>query len=104
MRREPTRAERILWRALRNKQAGAKFIRQHPIGPYIADFFCFEARLVIEVDGDQHALDDGLRHDAARDAYLRLQGMTVKRYSNHDVLTNIQGVMNEILDMLHSRQ
>jgi adenine-specific DNA-methyltransferase len=63
--------ERILWKILRNGQLGAKFRRQHPIGPYIADFYCAQAKLVIEIDSDTgHGTEEAENHDARRDAYM----------------------------------
>ncbi|MBB3344849.1 endonuclease domain-containing protein [Luteimonas sp. RC10] len=90
LRRAMTDAERALWRHLRMRQiAGARFRRQHPIGPYVVDFVCLAHRLVIEVDGGQHA--DSMS-DAARDAFLRTHGYRVLRLWNHDVLGNPEGV------------
>ena len=95
MRREPTEAERIMWRVLRNEQLGRmKFRRQSPIGPYIVDFVCFEAQLIVECDGGQHA-ESG--YDARRDAWLRSQGFTVLRFWNGEILENPNGVAEQIL-------
>ncbi len=94
MRRDPTPAERRLWLALRNRQLeGAKFRRQMPLGPFIADFYCSEARLVIELDGVSHT--DSLTDDA-RDAWMRGQGIRVLRFANCDVLGNLEGVVMAI--------
>jgi very-short-patch-repair endonuclease len=94
MRREPTDAERKLWQMLRGKRLqGFKFKRQQPIDRYIADFVCFERRLIIEADGGQHA--GGA--DAERDAYLTSQGFTVLHFWNNDILTNPEGVATAIL-------
>ena len=91
-----TEPEKILWSALRAKKVGdPKFRRQHPIEPYIADFYCADARLVIELDGDSH--NDREDYDAQRDAYLRDLGLTVMRVTNNDVLTNIDGAASAIL-------
>jgi very-short-patch-repair endonuclease len=90
LRRGMTEAERKLWSALRNSRlAGAKFRRQQPIGPFIADFVCFEQRLIIEADGSQHC--DSAR-DCRRDAYLQAQGFRVLRFWNNHILCNLQGV------------
>ena len=84
MRHEPTDAERKLWLILRARRfSGYKFRRQVPLGPYIADFVCFEQRLIIEADGSQHA--DNMR-DAARDAWFAAQGFRVRRFWNADIL------------------
>jgi len=88
-------AEQCLWRGLRNRQLhGARFRRQHPIGPFIADFACVEHRLVIEVDGGHHAEREGA--DAARTEYLRRDGWRVLRYWNNDVLRNCDVVLENI--------
>jgi len=91
MRRVPTPAEQKLWQALRKKQAGGmKFRRQMPLGPFIADFYCSTAPLVVEVDGISH-IDS--QTDARRDAWIQSQGIDVFRISNHDVLSNLEGVV-----------
>lgn len=98
LRRASTDAEKRLWRHLRDRKlAGAKFRRQVPIGSYVADFVCLEARLVVEVDGGQHAVP-GV--DAARTAYLESEGFRVLRLWNRDVLTNIEGVITSIEQIL----
>ena len=89
LRRDATPAERRLWQGLRRHQLGGlKFRRQVPLGPYIADFYCASARLVIEVDGISH-IDS--RSDASRDAWMARQGIRVVRVANRDVLTNLEG-------------
>ncbi|MBI4918249.1 MAG: endonuclease domain-containing protein [Acidobacteria bacterium] len=93
LRRASTDAERALWRVLRARGIGPKFRRQEPIGPYIVDFVALDERVVIELDGGQHAES---RSDPARDAYLRAQGFTVLRFWNSDVLTNLEGVVSRI--------
>jgi len=86
MRREPTEAERALWRVLRDRRLSSiKFRWQAPVPPYIADFVCFEHRIIIEADGLQHA--EGVR-DEKRDAFLAAEGFTVLRFWNADILTN----------------
>ncbi len=93
LRKSSTDAERFLWKLLRTKQVeGLKFRRQQPIGKYIADFVCFEKSLIIEVDGGQHSTDK----DADRDSWLISQGFKVLRFWNHDVLLNIEGVVEMI--------
>jgi very-short-patch-repair endonuclease len=99
LRRDATEAEKKLWAHVRNRQMGGfKFRRQWPIGPYIADFICFEAKLIIELDGGQHTPES----DVARTAYLKAQGWTLLRFWNNDVLTNMEGVLRTILDALPS--
>jgi very-short-patch-repair endonuclease len=94
LRRVATDAERKLWSRLRNRQiAGFKFVRQHPIGPYTADFCCREVKLVIEVDGGQHA---DSKRDIRRDTWLADEGYRVLRFSNVDALTDTEGVLEAI--------
>jgi len=94
LRRDATQAELKLWNRLRARAIdGCKFVRQEPIGPFIVDFVCRERRLVIEVDGGQHATD---ARDAVRDRWLRDQRYRVLRFWNNDVLGNIDGVLETI--------
>ena len=98
LRLEMTEAERKLWSVLRNRGIeGAKFRRQQPIGPFIADFVCRERRLIIEADGGQHA--DRLA-DASRTAFLESKGYRVLRFWNNDILKNIDGVAQTIAGVL----
>ena len=95
LRREQTEAEKQLWSYLRaGRLNGHKFRRQQPIGPYIADFVCQQARLVVELDGSQHADSP---HDAKRDAFLRSRGYQVLRFWNSDLQANRAGVLEAIL-------
>ena len=99
LRKNPTDAERLLWQKLRFWQVdGRKFRRQQPLGGYIVDFVCLERRLIVELDGGQHA--DRNAYDKKRDDWLRSQGFVILRFWNHDVLNNIDGVMDQILDSL----
>jgi len=95
MRGAPTDAERALWRLLRDRRLVAwKFRRQVVVGRYIADFVCFEARLVVEADGGQHCDSAG---DAARTAWFRNRGFRVIRFRNNEILGNLDGVVTAIL-------
>lgn len=95
MRREATEPERRLWSKLRRKQLdGYKFRRQHPIGRFIVDFYCHQARLVVEVDGASHAFEE--EYDAARTAWLEAQGLRVIRFHNRTVMENLEGVLQMI--------
>ena len=90
-------AEKLLWSKLRRKQLkGLQFYRQKVIGNYIADFYCPEVKLVIEVDGGQHYSAEGIEDDRKRDAYLTGEGITVVRCSDKDVLKDIKAVLEEI--------
>lgn len=102
LRKNLTKAERVLWRVLRNKQLKVRFLRQHPVGPYIVDFYTYEKKLVIEVDGDTHAQPEQVAHDRERDAYFESLGFRVKRYTNNDILPNLDGVLQDIMEVLHS--
>ena len=98
MRNGPTEAEKKLWQHLRQEQLGTKFRRQQAIGPYIADFAALTPKLVIELDGGQHAaLQD---YDAARTDFLRQAGYVVLRFWNHEVLENTEGVVQHIQQAL----
>ncbi len=100
MRLSMTEAELRLWLQIRNQQLGGlRFRRQVVIGPYIADFFCAEKRLVIEIDGGQHFEADGQRADQERTRWLEAQGLRVLRFDNLEVLTNIEGVCARIVDV-----
>jgi very-short-patch-repair endonuclease len=96
MRREPAPAELRFWHEVRDRRPnGLKFKRQVPVGPYIADFLCNEHRLIVELDGGQHA--DHVARDETRDAYLKSQGYTGLRFWNAEVFTNMSGVADMIL-------
>ena len=95
LRREMTPAEKLLWSRLRNKQLnGLKFRRQHPLGPFIADFYCAARRLVVEVDGDIH--DSQTERDAARTEQFEQYGYRVIRFRNEQVLNDIESVLAAI--------
>ena len=95
LRSKQTEAEQRLWYHLRaHRFMGLKFKRQKPMGRYIVDFVCLEHRLIIELDGGQHA--DQLVYDRHRDAWLRGQGYTVLRFWNNDVMQQLEGVLEQI--------
>ena len=99
LRAETTPAERILWRELRNRRfAGAKFRRQQPLDWYIADFFCAEARLVIELDGDSHMGKE--ERDALRQAYIESHDLRVIRFWNFEVYDELVWVLDSIAHAL----
>jgi adenine-specific DNA-methyltransferase len=102
LRREQTNVERRLWLALRARRFhGAKFRRQQPIDAYIVDFVSFEAKLVIELDGDQHGSKEGVAYDARRTQALEHDGFRVLRFPNHEVNTNFDGVLEAIARALN---
>ena len=87
--------ERVLWRQLRLKQTGLRFRKQHPAGPYVLDFYCHEARLCVEIDGQSH--DFTSAHDERRDRWLASQGVRTLRIAARDVLRNLDGVVQYIV-------
>ena len=91
LRNNQTRAERALWQCLRKHQVGVKFRRQHPLGPYIADFVCFEKRLIIEIDGGQH--QEQIEYDETRTDWLQQQGYKILRFWNNEILNEPAGVI-----------
>ena len=102
LRRDQTDVERKLWSMLRGRQLGGfKFRRQVPIDRYFADFACVEAKLIVELDGGQHA--DQVAYDAERTAMLEAWGWRVVRFWNDDVLVNADGVAETILNALRPR-
>ena len=97
LRTDHTDAETTFWSAVRNRRLmGLKFRRQHPAPPYVLDFYCHERLLCIEIDGGQHQEEEAVRRDAERAAFLQSCGITVMRFSNLDVLQNLEGVLTEI--------
>ncbi|HEY9879361.1 MAG TPA: DUF559 domain-containing protein [Leptolyngbyaceae cyanobacterium] len=96
LRKNQTPAEEVLWQCLRNRQLGGlKFRRQHNIGQYIADFYCHQARLVIEVDGEVH--NTQRERDADRDQWMINNGFSVLRFRNDEVFNNLPIVLAKIL-------
>ncbi len=101
LRSSMTKAERSLWDRLSNNQLdGFKFRRQHPIGPYVADFYCHKARLVIEVDGKDHNQTERKQNDEVRDIEMKELGLKVIRVKNEEVLNDIDKVIKRILKEL----
>jgi very-short-patch-repair endonuclease len=98
LRLQPTDAELLLWKHLRANRLGTKFRRQFPFGPYVLDFVALDAKLVIEVDGGQHALS--AQQDLVRTRYIAAHGFRVLRYWNNQVLNGIEDVLTDILQSL----
>jgi len=95
LRSNATEAERRLWRHLKTRQVvGFKFRRQHPIGPYVADFCCLEKRLIVELDGGQHVRQ--VRKDQQRTEWLEAAGYRVVRFWNRKIFEDIDSVVREI--------
>ena len=101
LRQSMTKAEVLLWVILRKRGLnGARFRRQHPIGPYIADFACISSKIIVEVDGATHSTPEELAHDTRRTKYLESEGWTVLRVQNTDVYENMDGVWRAIAAQL----
>ena len=98
LRRGMTDSERRLWSRLRMEQLGVKFRRQHPVGNYVADFACLDPKLIVELDGSQHA--EQADYDKRRDGFFRAKGFAVLRFATNDPLVNVQGVLTVILEQL----
>lgn len=98
MRKHPTEAEAILWEFLRARPSGVKFRRQEPILGWIADFYCVKKKLVIEVDGGYHSTASQQARDSARDAAMARYGMATARFTNCQVLSDVQSVISTILE------
>jgi|TARA_B110000967_G_scaffold25098_1_gene23105 very-short-patch-repair endonuclease len=97
LRNNATPAERELWKYISSsKLAGRKFRRQHSINNYIVDFFCFEEKLIIELDGEHHFSDEGYKKDSKRDAALNTAGYKIIRIENKWVFDNLEGVLDDI--------
>jgi very-short-patch-repair endonuclease len=95
LRKRQTRAEELLWRDLRARQLeDAKFRRQVPIGDYIVDFISFEKKIIVELDGGQHAATT--TRDAARDAWLKGRGYSVLRFWDNEVFQNLEGILEVV--------
>ena len=100
MRKEPTEAESVLWEHLRRKNLGIRFYRQHIIDDYIVDFVCLERFLIIEVDGKYHSTGEQKEADKSREDRLQLLGYKIIRFTNEDILCNIDNVIIAIKEEL----
>lgn len=97
LRRDPSLGEKVLWQYLCNRQFhGLKFRRQHGIGKYVVDFYCAEAKVAVEVDGDFHAEPTAVAYDRERDSYIRQHGVRVIRFIAIDVIGNTDDVLNTL--------
>ena len=95
-RKNPTEAESALWTFLRANSLGLPFKRQHIIGPYIADFVCLPAKLIVEIDGGYHQLPEQQSSDSEREQWLEEQGFTVIRFTNEEVIGDTENVLETI--------
>ena len=96
LRKNMTEYEKILWNKIRRDFLGVRFRRQYGIGNYIADFYCPEFKIVIEIDGGQHFEDEGLEYDRVRENDMKNLGIKTLRFTNIDILKNIDGVLEQI--------
>ena len=102
LRNNATDVERRLWQHLSRRQLGGfKFSRQMPVGPFICDFMCRERKLVVELDGGQHG--EKIEEDASRTRFIEAEGFRVIRFWNNDVLSNVEGVLQTVLEALPDR-
>lgn len=100
LRKEITHAESVLWECIRNKKLGVKFRRQHPIDPYILDFYCHEVQIGIEVDGSIHEYGDNKLYDKYRTIQLKEYEIKIIRFRNEEVLNGIDEVVKRIKDLI----
>jgi len=99
LRKNSTESEKKLWQYLRNRQfEGIKFYRQYGIGSYIADFYSPRIKLVIELDGSGHFTPEALEYDRIREEFMNSLGIKTLRFNNNDVMTNIEGVLERIIE------
>jgi very-short-patch-repair endonuclease len=103
LRRQPTNAEQRLWSRLRAKQLGVTFRRQYSVDAYVLDFYAPRAKLAIEVDGSSHLEPRGIQHDEKRTTHLNAFGIEVVRFTNLDVLQNLDGVIEVISESVRRR-
>ena len=102
LRRDTTPAEKLFWSKVAQKQfLNLKFRRQHGIGNYVVDFYCPEKKLIIEIDGDTHAVGTGAELDKERTFYLETLGYKVVRYANRAVMFNVEGVFQDLVRRLN---
>lgn len=103
LRQPQTPTEATLWRHLRNRNLKYKFRRQHPIDFFIIDFYCADAKLLIEIDGDSHSTKEQQEYDKARTEYLEALGYKVIRFTNNDARYNINSVVTVIIEEVEQR-
>ena len=104
LRRRQTNAEGLLWALLRGRRTGFKFRRQHPIDPYVLDFYCHELRLAVELDGYRHNAPAGRTNDARRTATLAARGIQILRFTNLQILQETQAVAETLWQICQERR
>ncbi len=101
LRQNKTTPEDIVWFQLRDRRLnGPKFRRQYSVGPYVVDFYCPDRKLAIEIDGDTHFTADAQKYDQERTVYLESIGVTVIRFTNKEVMDNLNGVLERIAEYI----
>ena len=96
LRNKMTHAEELLWNYLKTNEWGYKFRRQHPLFMYVADFYCHQLKLIIEVDGSIHEVEDVKRNDIIRENHLKDLGLKIIRLKNNDVINHVENVLVQI--------
>ncbi|MCD6069116.1 MAG: type restriction enzyme [Bacteroidetes bacterium] len=105
LRKKSTTAEDLFWKIVRNRKLlNLKIRRQHPIGPFFADFYCHELLLVIEIDGSIHESEEIKKRDKRREQYLLQEGFRVLRFTNEDVLFNSQVIEETIKEFIQNKK
>ncbi len=102
MRAEMTEPERRIWFGCLQKMVG-RFRKQRPIGRFIVDFYSASLRLVIEIDGDSHTTPEALAYDTERTVFLQTQGLTILRFTNHEVMQNLEGVHQSLMNWIQGK-
>jgi len=102
LRKNQTPSERKIWYKLNRNQLGVRFLRQYGIGQYVVDFCCPRKKLIIEIDGDIHGLENRIEKDASRTSYLENLGYKIIRFTNRDTIEHIDNVLDEIYRILNS--
>jgi len=97
-------AEKYLWLHIRKKQLGIKFRRQYGVGRYVADFYCPEYKLVIELDGNSHSSLEAQAYDAERNMFMKTIGLDVIRFTNQEIFTNISDVLQRIQEQVKNKR
>jgi very-short-patch-repair endonuclease len=103
MRQQPSDAERYMWNTLRGRRLGFRFRRQQPIGPYIVDFYCSEAKLIIEMDGSQHGRPENVAQDEVRTRWLEQQGYRLIRIWNSDFMSSQENAIEYVLHAIEEQ-
>lgn len=103
LKKQMTEAEQLLWKHIRNDSLGVRFRRQYGIGNYIADFYSTSLKLVIELDGSGHFTPESFEYDKIREEFMNSLGIKTIRFNNNDVMTNIEGVLERIKEIVERK-